>query len=47
MQNCEDAFDRLRHQGLQDGTMDITFAWEESEVTGPTTQRYALYIPRL
>ncbi|KAL4070508.1 hypothetical protein J3A83DRAFT_4243754 [Scleroderma citrinum] len=39
MRNCEDAFDRLRHQGLQDGSMDITFAWEESEVTGPTPQR--------
>lgn len=38
IRNCEDAFDRLRHQGLQDGTMDIVFAWEESEVT-PTPQR--------
>ncbi|KIK30054.1 hypothetical protein PISMIDRAFT_382956 [Pisolithus microcarpus 441] len=40
MRSCEEAFDRLRHQGLQDGSMDIVFAWEESEVTGPTPQRY-------
>ncbi|KAF8559926.1 hypothetical protein OG21DRAFT_1502271 [Imleria badia] len=39
MRNCDEAFDRLRHQGLQDGTMDIIYAWEESEVTGPATQR--------
>lgn len=39
MRSCEEAFDRLRHQGLQDGSMDIVFAWEESEVTGPTPQR--------
>ncbi|KAG6331718.1 hypothetical protein ID866_7368 [Astraeus odoratus] len=39
MRNCDDAFDRLRHQSLQDGTMDIAFAWEEAEVTGPTAQR--------
>ncbi|KAH0837926.1 hypothetical protein J3R83DRAFT_6158 [Lanmaoa asiatica] len=37
--NCDEAFDRLRHQGLQDGTMDIIYAWEESEMTGPATQR--------
>ncbi|KAG2118156.1 uncharacterized protein F5147DRAFT_742805 [Suillus discolor] len=36
---CDEAFDRLRHQGLQDGTMDITYAWEESEISGPPTQR--------
>ncbi|KAF9233664.1 hypothetical protein BU15DRAFT_66373 [Melanogaster broomeanus] len=24
MRNCDEAFDRLRHQGLQDGTMDAT-----------------------
>lgn len=39
MRNCEDAFDRLRYQGLQDGTMEITYAWEEAEVSGPTNQR--------
>ncbi|KAG8219409.1 hypothetical protein J3R82DRAFT_331, partial [Butyriboletus roseoflavus] len=39
MRNCDEAFDRLRHQGLQDGTMDIIYAWEESEMTGPATQR--------
>ncbi|KAG2155699.1 hypothetical protein DEU56DRAFT_319839 [Suillus clintonianus] len=36
---CDEAFDRLRHQGLQDGTMDVTYAWEESEISGPPTQR--------
>lgn len=48
-QNCEDAFDRLRYQGLQDGTMEITYAWEEAEVSGPTNQRYgiSLIIPCL
>ncbi|KAH7886218.1 hypothetical protein F5I97DRAFT_1233147 [Phlebopus sp. FC_14] len=40
MRNCDEAFDRLRHQGLQDGTMDIVYAWEESEVSGPATQRF-------
>jgi hypothetical protein len=29
-QSAEEAFDRLRHQGLQDGVMDIVLAWEES-----------------
>jgi hypothetical protein len=28
-QSAEEAFDRLRHQGLQDGVMDIVLAWEE------------------
>ncbi|KAK7465271.1 hypothetical protein VKT23_005250 [Stygiomarasmius scandens] len=28
---CDDAFDRLRHQGLQDGVMDISFAWDVNE----------------
>ncbi|KAG6878164.1 hypothetical protein C0993_011237 [Termitomyces sp. T159_Od127] len=28
---CEEAFDRLRHQGLQDGVMDIVLAWDNSE----------------
>ncbi|KAF8079046.1 hypothetical protein FPV67DRAFT_1467314 [Lyophyllum atratum] len=28
---CEEAFDRLRHQGLQDGVMDIVLAWDTNE----------------
>ncbi|KAG6911367.1 hypothetical protein DXG01_001038 [Tephrocybe rancida] len=28
---CEEAFDRLRHQGLQDGVMDIVLAWDANE----------------
>ncbi|RDB29440.1 hypothetical protein Hypma_015966 [Hypsizygus marmoreus] len=28
---CEEAFDRLRHQGLQDGVMDIVLAYDTSE----------------
>ncbi|KAE9409250.1 RNA-binding domain-containing protein [Gymnopus androsaceus JB14] len=28
---CDDAHDRLRHQGLQDGVMDIAFAWDPNE----------------
>ncbi|EIW87088.1 hypothetical protein CONPUDRAFT_79258 [Coniophora puteana RWD-64-598 SS2] len=36
---CDIAFDRLNHQPLQDGMMEVTFAWEEQEVTGPATQR--------
>ncbi|KIL71617.1 hypothetical protein M378DRAFT_182993 [Amanita muscaria Koide BX008] len=28
---CDEAFDRLRHQGLQDGVMDIVFAWEVTD----------------
>ncbi|KAJ7508675.1 hypothetical protein B0H11DRAFT_2153090 [Mycena galericulata] len=35
MRTCDEAFDRLRHQGLQDGVMDIVFAWDESQGTGP------------
>ncbi|KAF8963917.1 hypothetical protein BDZ97DRAFT_1818529 [Flammula alnicola] len=27
---CGEAHDRLRHQGLQDGVMDIVFAWDET-----------------
>ncbi|PBK76591.1 RNA-binding domain-containing protein [Armillaria solidipes] len=27
---CDEAYDRLRHQGLQDGVMDIVFAWDAS-----------------
>ena len=29
-QSAEEAYDRLRHQGLQDGVMDIVLAWEET-----------------
>jgi hypothetical protein len=32
---CEEAFDRLRHQGLQDGVMDIVFAWDAYDGDGP------------
>ena len=28
---CDEAYDRLRHQGLQDGVMDIVFAWDTNE----------------
>ncbi|KAG5639546.1 hypothetical protein H0H81_012217 [Sphagnurus paluster] len=28
---CEEAFDRLRHQGLQDGVMDIVLAWDPND----------------
>ena len=27
-QATEQAFDTLRHQGLQDGVMDLEFAWD-------------------
>ncbi|EGO31131.1 hypothetical protein SERLADRAFT_444710, partial [Serpula lacrymans var. lacrymans S7.9] len=32
---CEESYDRLRHQGLQDGVMDIVFAWDVTEGNGP------------
>ncbi|KAJ6623085.1 hypothetical protein B0H10DRAFT_2011098 [Mycena sp. CBHHK59/15] len=32
---CDEAYDRLRHQGLQDGVMDIVFAWDVTEGNGP------------
>ncbi|KAF9469696.1 hypothetical protein BDZ94DRAFT_1243047 [Collybia nuda] len=32
---CDESFDRLRHQGLQDGVMDIVFAWDTTETAGP------------
>ncbi|KAJ3505641.1 hypothetical protein NLJ89_g7313 [Agrocybe chaxingu] len=32
---CSEAHDRLRHQGLQDGVMEIVFAWDASE--GPSS----------
>ncbi|KAG7099852.1 hypothetical protein E1B28_001659 [Marasmius oreades] len=28
---CDDAYDRLRHQSLQDGVMDISFAWDVND----------------
>ncbi|KAJ7687420.1 hypothetical protein B0H17DRAFT_1070163 [Mycena rosella] len=34
---CSDAFDRLRHQGLQDGDMEIMYAWDVNE-NGPMGQ---------
>ncbi|KAJ7269312.1 hypothetical protein B0H12DRAFT_32421 [Mycena haematopus] len=37
---CDEAHDRLRHQGLQDGVMDIVFAWDVNEGNGPTGQSY-------
>jgi hypothetical protein len=35
LQACDESFDRLRHQGLQDGVMDIVFAWDTTETAGP------------
>ncbi|KAF7337601.1 RNA-binding domain-containing protein [Mycena sanguinolenta] len=35
---CDEAYDRLRHQGLQDGVMDIVFAWDVNEGNGPNGQ---------
>ena len=41
-QACDQAFDRLRHQTLQDGVMDISFAWDNTaESAAPTNQRSA------
>lgn len=34
-QACQEAHDRLRHQGLQDGVMDIVFAWDVPEMPLP------------
>ena len=31
LQAAEEAYDRLRHQGLQDGVMDIAVAWDVDE----------------
>ncbi|KAF8204306.1 hypothetical protein K438DRAFT_1580266 [Mycena galopus ATCC 62051] len=36
---CDEAYDRLRHQGLQDGVMDIVFAWDVNEGNGPQGQK--------
>ncbi|KAI0050627.1 hypothetical protein FA95DRAFT_1486941 [Auriscalpium vulgare] len=36
IRSAEDAFDRLRHQGLQDGVMEIMLGWEET--AGPAQQ---------
>ncbi|KAJ3750951.1 hypothetical protein DFH05DRAFT_142872 [Lentinula detonsa] len=38
---CEEAHDRLRHQGLQDGVMDIVFAWDVNEGGAQGSQRRA------
>jgi len=32
---CDESFDRLRHQGLQDGVMDIVFAWDAASDGAP------------
>ncbi|KAJ7103126.1 hypothetical protein B0H15DRAFT_811057 [Mycena belliarum] len=32
---CDQAHDRLRHQSLQDGIMDIVFAWDVNEGNAP------------
>ncbi|GJJ13433.1 hypothetical protein Clacol_007687 [Clathrus columnatus] len=32
---CEEAHDRLRHQGLQDGVMEIVFAWDVPDMPLP------------
>ncbi|KII94041.1 hypothetical protein PLICRDRAFT_414103 [Plicaturopsis crispa FD-325 SS-3] len=40
MRACDDSYDRLRHQGLQDGTMDIAFAWDRhASDAGPSGGR--------
>ncbi|KAH7881176.1 uncharacterized protein C8R40DRAFT_22447 [Lentinula edodes] len=36
---CDEAYDRLRHQGLQDGVMDIVFAWDVNEGGAQGSQR--------
>ncbi|KAJ4485617.1 hypothetical protein J3R30DRAFT_1383884 [Lentinula aciculospora] len=36
---CEEAHGRLRHQGLQDGVMDIAFAWDVNEGGAQGSQR--------
>jgi hypothetical protein len=46
MKSAEEAFDRLRHQGLQDGVMDIVLAWEESAGPGSRFVEFA-YPPQL
>jgi hypothetical protein len=42
-QSAEEAFDRLRHQGLQDGVMDIVLAWDETP--GPAIRCVELLNP--
>lgn len=34
-QACDESYDRLRHQGLQDGVMDIVFAWDAASDGAP------------
>ncbi|PCH34107.1 hypothetical protein WOLCODRAFT_135505 [Wolfiporia cocos MD-104 SS10] len=36
---CEEAHDRLRHQGLQDGVMDIVFASDQDDPRGASPRR--------
>lgn len=45
VQAAIEACDRLRHQGLQDGVMDILLAWDVNE-TAPSSQRL-VPLPRL
>jgi hypothetical protein len=40
-QASTEAYDRLRHQGLQDGVMDILLAWDETASSG---HRLALFL---
>jgi hypothetical protein len=42
LQASIEAYDRLRHQGLQDGVMDIVLAWDVNE-TAPG-HRSALFL---
>ncbi|CAK5280369.1 unnamed protein product [Mycena citricolor] len=35
MRACDEAFNRLRHQGLQDGVMDIVYAWDTTDTSSP------------
>jgi hypothetical protein len=42
---CEEAHDQLRHQSLQDGVMDIAFAWDIPDTPLPNSsasRRYSL-----
>lgn len=34
MRACHEAFDRLRHQNLQDGVMDLVLAWDDNDNGG-------------
>ncbi|KIY46323.1 hypothetical protein FISHEDRAFT_47521 [Fistulina hepatica ATCC 64428] len=46
---CHEAYDRLRHQGLQDGVMDILFAWDLNDeghgsASGSGGQKYGFQL---